>query len=322
VLDSEEATRFVPAKKVSLEELKKRRTVQSLDRSHLVDSDYVVASEGYFAALGIPLLRGRLFDERDIIDAPHVAPISQSLAAERWPNEDPIGRTIEFGNMDGDLRLLTIVGVVGDIRDHSLEAAPRPTICVNYRQRPQSAWSFTVVLFASGSPDSVFAAARAALRDLDPNIPRRFRTLSQVYSASLEARRFSLTLIGVFSVAALLLALAGIYGVISYSVAQRTHEIGVRKALGASTREVLRMIPQAGSVDRYAWHFRGHSGGAGVDPLAPGRNCSRSAPRIRRPLQPWPCCCYWFHCWRVGFRRAERRASILWLRCAMNSKVA
>src|SRR5258706_16443207 len=74
----------------------------------------------------------------DAIDTPHVALISQSLAAERWPNEDPIGRTIEFGNMDGDLRLLTIVGVVGDIRDHSLEAAPRATIYVNWRQRPQS----------------------------------------------------------------------------------------------------------------------------------------------------------------------------------------
>lgn len=229
-----------------LEELSKFFDEIFRDRTHLVDADYVAASEGYFPTLGIPLLRGRLFDDRDTIDEPHVALISQSLAAEKWPNQDPIGRTIEFGNMDGDLRLLTIVGVVGDLRDHSLEAAPRPTIYVNVRQRPQTAWSFTVVMLTSGSPESLFAPAHAVLRDLDPNIPPHFRTLSQVYSASLDARRFSITLIGVFSAVALLLASTGIYGVISFSVAQRTREIGVRMTLGASTREVLHMVLRQG----------------------------------------------------------------------------
>jgi putative ABC transport system permease protein len=218
------------------------------DKSHLGDADFVIASDGFFKALDIPLLRGRLFDQRDTTDSPHAAVISQSLADERWPNQDPLGRAIEFGNMDGDLRLLAVVGVVGDVRDHSLENKPFPTVYVDYRQRPRQLWEFTMVMRTDDKPGQVFAAARGILHDIDPNIPPKFSTLSQVYSGSLEARRFSLTLIGIFSVTAVLLALAGIYGVISYSVAQRTREIGVRMTLGASTREVLGMILKEGAL--------------------------------------------------------------------------
>src|SRR6185436_16152114 len=139
------------------------------------------------------------------------AVITESLARERWPGSGPIGHTIEFGNMDGDLRLITIVGIVGDTHEYGLDAPPRPTVYVNLFQRPPATMSVTMLTEAETS--SVASAARSILRRLDPEIPARFRTLSQVFSASLGSRRFNVVLIGFFGITALLLATAGVFGV-------------------------------------------------------------------------------------------------------------
>lgn len=209
-------------------------------KDRLGTADFGAVTNGYFQVLGIPLVRGRMFDERDTADAPHVAVISESLARQRWPGQDPIGHTIEFGNMDGNVRLLTIVGIVGDVHEDSLEVPPHPTVYVNLFQRPRPA--ITLTMLSDAPTQLVTSAARGMLQDLNPEVPAKFRTFSQVYSASMGSRKFNLILISSFGIVALLLACAGVFGVMAYSVGRRTREIGVRIAVGARPRDVVAMI--------------------------------------------------------------------------------
>ena len=227
-------------KGTNLDELTRQFNLLFQQKDRLGNADFGVASLGYFGTVGIPLLRGRMFDERDTVDSPHVALISQSLARERWPSQDPIGHTIQFGNMDGDLHLLTIVGIVGDVHEYGLEVPPHPTVYVNLFQRPRPA--ITLTMLSDAPTQLVTSAARGILQELNPEIPAKFRTFSQVYSVSLGSRKFNLILISSFGIVALLLASAGVFGVMAYSVSRRTREIGVRIAVGARPRDVVTMI--------------------------------------------------------------------------------
>lgn len=206
--------------------------------------DYRVATAGYFQAMGIPLVRGRGFTVEDHADAPHVALINRTAAERYWPGDDPIGQRI--GALANDSWVYsqeaTIVGVVGDVRHRGLTADPAPEVYVHYLQRPMRLRSSTLTIHTDDDAAALVAAVRERVASVDDQIPLEFATMTEHLARSVNDRRFVLTVIGTFSLVALVLAVVGIYGVVSYSTARRTREIGIRMALGAAPRAVRRLV--------------------------------------------------------------------------------
>jgi putative ABC transport system permease protein len=205
------------------------------------EADYRMATPGYFNTMGIALRQGRPFDQHDDLDAKRVALVNEAMVRKHFAHENPLGKRIVMG------KPLEIVGVVADAKLYGLDAPVEPAIYVPYMQRPAD--SMGVVVRTTGDPTAMASAVRREILKLDPEQPvSNVRTMQTVLSDSLMLRRVSMLLLTIFAALALTLATVGIYGLTAYSVSRRTHEIGLRVALGASQSQILRLVVGRGLV--------------------------------------------------------------------------
>ena len=200
-----------------------------------------VVSPSYFATLGIPLLAGRVFTEQESGDTVTVAMVNETMKTLHFLGEDPVGRRMQWGCVGPGCPWMTVIGVVHDTKQDGLDEYVRPEIYVSYLQQPRL--GLNLVVRTERDALSIVPSLRGVLKSADPEIPLAgIATMEQLTARSVATRRFNTLLLGIFSSLALVLALVGIYGVMSYSVSQRRQEVGIRMALGAPANEVLRLI--------------------------------------------------------------------------------